>query len=163
MSAIFSIDFRSDIRSKLPTDLTWYECEVEQQDIDRLFIISSNDWSDISGGSFRVADVAARLELSSADTYTAWIASEIRGKIGHVTSGNQLDTRVVAITDSPSLFGPFTLIEGNRRSVTFLLCCTFVGSKISVGYSSVVVDCVWARHTYLQFIQAHRTWQGGRS
>jgi hypothetical protein len=152
---------RSDIRGSLPTDHTWFVCEVEQQDIDRLFIISSDDWSDISGGSFRVADVAARLELTSTNMDTIRIANDIRSKITHVASGGQLDTKLMAITDSPSLFGPFTLIEGNRRSVTFLQRGTLVGSLIFVGYSSAVVHCVCARHTYRRFIQACRAWQGG--
>lgn len=152
-----SPDFRSDIRDKLPANLTWFLCEVEHQDADRLFIISSDNWMDISGERFRVADVVGRLDTPSVNTDTVRIGDDIRRKIAHVNSGGQLDPRLIVITDSPSLFGPFTLIEGNRRAVTFQRCGTLVGSSIYVGHSPAVVDCVWARHTYRQFIQARRT------
>jgi hypothetical protein len=148
------LDFRSDIRSRLPANLTWHLCEVESQDAERLFIISSDDWAEISGGSFRVVDVNARLDTPSTNANTVRIGDDIRRKIEHVRAGGQLDTQLIAITDSQSLVGPFTLIEGNRRSVTFLRRDTLVGSSIFVGYSPLVANCVWARHTYRLPVQA---------
>jgi hypothetical protein len=158
-----SPDFRTDIRSRLPANLTWFLCEVQPSDADRLYIISSDDWADVSGGSFRVTDVAARLDTPSTHADTTRIRDDIRRKIEHLSAGGQLDARLIAITDSPSLFGPFTLVEGNRRSVAFLRRGTMVGSSIFVGCSPAVVDCAWSRHTYGQFIQARRDWQDGRA
>lgn len=151
-----SPDFRSDIRNALPADLTWFLCEVQPYDIDRLFIISSDDWFDISGGTFRVIDIAARLDYFSTNEHTIRIASNIHNQLSFLSSGGHLDCRLVSITDSPSLFGPFTLLEGNKRSVTFFLRNALIGSSIFVGYSHAVVDCVWTRHTYRHFLQALR-------
>ena len=149
-----SPSFRSDIRDALPTNLVWFLCEVQQEDVDRLFIISSDDWTDISGGTFRVSDVAHRLDLPSSCDHTNRIAEDIRSKLSHLDSGGQLDQRLIGITDSPSLFGPFTLIEGNRRSAAFYHRKYLVGSLIFVGYSPLVVDCPWTRHTYRLFKQS---------
>jgi hypothetical protein len=146
-----SSDFRSDIRNSLPADLTWFLCEVQPHDIDKLFIISSIDWADISGGTFRMTDVAARLDNPSTNVHTIRIASDIHDKLSFLSSGGNLDSQLVSITDSPSLFGPFTLLEGNRRSVTFFLRNTLVGSLIFVGYSPNVVDNKWSRYTYRHF------------
>jgi hypothetical protein len=143
-----SPNFRSDIRDRLPKDLTWFLCEVQPHDLDRLFIISSDDWSDISGGTFRVADVAAKLNCHTTNADTIRIADNIRRKLSFLDSGGHLDSQLVSITDDPSLIGPFTLLEGNKRSVAFYLCGALVGSWIFVGCSPTVVDCVWARHTY---------------
>ncbi len=151
-----SSDFRSDIRSRLPGNLAWFLCEVEQQDADRLFIISSDDWTDISGGMFRVIDVAARLDVPSAQADTIRLGGDIRSKIEYLDMGGKLDTQLISITDSPSLFGPFTFIEGNRRSVTFLRRGTLIGSSIFLASSPDVVDCVWASHTYRQFLQTRQ-------
>ena len=143
-----SPNFRSDIRDPLPVDLTWSLCEIQPHDIDHLFIISSDDWSDISGGTFRVADVAARLDSHSNNEDSIKIASNIRNKINYLNSGEQLDSRLILVTDSPSLTGPFTLIEGNKRCVTFALRNTLAGKSFFVGCSPKIVDYWWARHTY---------------
>jgi len=143
-----SPDFRSDIRDPLPKDLTWLICEIEPHDIDRLFIISSDDWSDISGGTFRVAEVASRLDLPSSNKDTLRIASDINKKLNFIDTGGHLDSQLVSITDRSALSGPFTILEGNRRCVTFLLRGVLVGTSIFVGYSPAVDKCVWTRHTY---------------
>lgn len=155
-----SPDFRADIRYSLPVDLRWFLCEVEPQDLDRLFIISSIDWSDISGGTFRIADVASRLDYPSTNLHTVRIANDIHDKLNFLASGGNLDSQLVSITDSPSLFGPFTLLEGNRRSVTFFLRNILVGCLIFVGYSPAVVDNKWSRYTYRHFLRHTRKISG---
>ena len=146
-------NFRADIRDHLPTDILWYLCEVQEEDIERLFIISSDDWTDISKRSFQVVHVARRrTDLQSSNKDTKRIAQNIDDKIAYIESGGQLDTLLIAITDSPSLYGPFTLIEGNKRAVAFARQNTLAGSLFFVGYSPCVVDCVWTRHTYRQFL-----------
>ena len=47
-------NFRGDIRDPLPTDLNWYLAEIQKSDVDSMFILSSDDWANVSGGSFRV-------------------------------------------------------------------------------------------------------------
>jgi hypothetical protein len=155
-----SPDFRSDIRYSLPEDLTWFLCEVQPHDVDKMFIISSIDWSDISGGTFRIADVAARLDYPSTNVHTVRIACDIHDKLSFLSSGGNLDSQFVSITDSPSLFGPFTLLEGNRRSVTSFLRNTLVGSLIYVGYSPAVVNNKWSRYTYRHFLRHIRRIRG---
>ncbi len=149
-----STNFRSDIRDPLPTDLTWSFCEFQPYDIDHLYIISSDDWTDISGGTFRVSDVAPRIASPSNCNDSIRIASDIRNKISHLESGNQLDSRLILVTDSPSLTGPFTLIEGNKRCVAFYLRETLIGCSVFVGSSPNIKSYFWARHTYEQ-INSH--------
>ena len=155
-----SLTFRTDIRDHLPSNILWYLCEFQQCDIDRLFVISSDDWAGISEGSFKVTDVARRLtDLQSSDEETKRIAQDIVNKIAYIESGGPLDTLLIAITDSPSLYGPFTLIEGNKRAVAFAHRNTLVGCSFFVGYSPCVVNCLWTRHTYRDFLSKHRSCQ----
>jgi len=154
-----SLLFRTDIRDCLPNNLIWHLCEVQEEDIDRFYIISSDDWADISEGSFLVANVTRRIDLPSSNQDTQRIAQDIARKIAYMRSGGQLDTRLIVITDSTSLYGPFTLIEGNKRAVAFTRMNVFVGSSVFVGYSPCVVDCIWARHTYRQFLASRQSLQ----
>jgi len=159
-----SLTFRTDIRDRLPTDILWYLCKFQEEDVERLFIISSDDWADISKGSFQVVDVARRrTDLQSSNKDTKRIAQNIDDKIAYIESGGQLDTLLIAITDSPSLYGPFTLIEGNKRAVAFARQNTLARSLFFVGYSPCVVDCVWTRHTYQQFLSNRRSMQHNRA
>jgi hypothetical protein len=141
-------NFRTDIRDPLPNDLTWHIAEVEWQDFDRMFIISSGDWTDISGGTFRLAEVASRFDLPTADNHTKRISDDIRRKIKYLKSGGQLDSRLIAVTNSSKLDGPITFIEGNRRSVTFAVCQKLVGLNIYVGVSPKINDYPWAKASF---------------
>ncbi|GFO61968.1 hypothetical protein GMST_42930 [Geomonas silvestris] len=134
-------DFRSDIREPLPDDVNWHLAEIEPQDLDRLFIISSSDWTDISGGTFRVLDVASRLNLASEDENTLRIANDIKGKITFFQCGGDLDTKLIAVTNSTD--SVITFIEGNRRSVVFAVNQMLVGQIIYIGISPQIKNYKW--------------------
>ena len=141
-------NFRSDIRGSLPTDLTWYLVEIQQSDIDSMFILSSADWYKISGGTFRLKDVVARLDLESEDKDSDRIKKDIRDKIAFLKSGNSLDSKLIAVTHDHALNGPFTFIEGNRRSIVFTYLGAMIGSKIYVGASNLIQHYSWACKSY---------------
>lgn len=141
-------DFRNDIRSPLPEDLTWYLAEVEEEDIDRLFIISSSDWTDITGGTFRVADVVKRLQRQSSNSDTQRLSEDIQKKIMFLDAGGELDTKLIAVTHCPELTGPFTFIEGNRRSVALCARLDLVGRRIFVGTSPAIKHYTWAKKSF---------------
>jgi hypothetical protein len=141
-------DFRSDIRDPLPRDLSWYLVEIEEKDLNQLFIISSGDWTDISGGTFRVIDVVSRLNLQSSNPDTQRISSDIRKKMEFRDSGGVFDTRLIAVTNCPEMKGHFTFIEGNRRSVTLCARKDIVGCQIFVGASPAIINYGWAKKSF---------------
>lgn len=141
-------NFRRDIREPLPDDVQWFATEIENGDLPNLFIISSSDWTDISGGSFRVVDVASCVDLPTKNADTKRIGDNIRKKLAFLDSGGRLDTGLIAVTDSLDLTGRFTLIEGNRRSVSFTLRESLVGCMIYTGVSPSISNYKWARKTY---------------
>ncbi len=143
-----NLDFRSDIRNPLPEDMTWYLAEIEEKDLAHLFIISSGDWADISGGTFRVLDVVNRFNLLSDNNDTQRISKDIRRKMDFLITGGELNKRLIAVTDNQDLSRPFTIIEGNRRSVTFCLLNTIVGCQIFIGTSPDIINYIWAKKSF---------------
>lgn len=141
-------NFRSDIRDPLPTDLNWYLAEIQKSDIDSMFILSSGDWHYISGESYRVKDVVARLDLNLADRHSVRITKDIQNKIAFVESGRSLDSKLIAVTHDAALNGPFTLIEGNRRAVAFTYLGSMIGSEIYIGVSESIENYSWACKSY---------------
>lgn len=142
-------NFRSDIRNPLPASIQWYLAEVESEDVDSMFTISSPGyWGDISGGTFRIKDVAERLNVPSAVPTTKLVGDDIRRKLDFLNNGGTLDTRLIAVTESAELSGKFTLIEGNRRAVAILIRNELVGCHIYVGVSPSMTEYHWARKAY---------------
>lgn len=138
-------NFRSDIRNPLPLDLKWSLAEIEDCDFNAFHIISSSDWTDISGGTFRVSVVVSRLRVESNSKDTIRLAKDILGKIDFLKCGGKLDEGLIAVTHNDALQGPFTLIEGNRRSVAFSDIGTLVGKRIFVGVSPGIANYCWAK------------------
>lgn len=141
-------NFRGDIRDPLPNDLSWSLAEIEEHDASSMFIISSGDWTDISGGTFRVLDVASRLNAQSDNADTRRLASDIKKKCDHLSKGGELDSKLIAVTHDTALNGPITFIEGNRRSVAFTVNKSLIGKLIFVGASPSIVTYKWAQMTY---------------
>lgn len=138
-------NFRNDIRGPLPKDLDWYLAEIEEDDLNRLYIISSDDWSDISRGTFRVLEVVNRLYDNTENQDTNRISLNIKSKLDFISSGGELDTFLIAVTDKIDMSGPITFIEGNRRSIAFCSIRKIVGNQIYIGVSSDVTKYIWAR------------------
>ncbi|MFT5572270.1 MAG: hypothetical protein ACI9FR_001193 [Cryomorphaceae bacterium] len=93
-------------------------------------------------------DVVSRLELNLEDQDSVRITEDIRSKIAFLESGKLLDSKLISVTDDNALNGPFTFIEGNRRSVAFTYFGTIVGSKIYIGISDLIKSYPWAYRAY---------------
>lgn len=128
--------------------MTWYLAEVEEKDIPQLFIISSGDWTDISKGTFSVLDVVNHLNIQSENSDTIRIIKDIRKKMEYLDTGGKLDTQLIAVTNCPDLKGPFTIIEGNRRSVTLCERKELVGCIFFIGTSPDITKYVWAQKSF---------------
>jgi hypothetical protein len=142
-------DFRKDIRGKLPKNMIWAKAEIEDKDLDKLFIISSDDWKDISAGTFSVNNVVKNIFTQSDNKDTQRISKNIQDKIKYITDGNKLDTALFLVSQTPN--GPFTIIEGNKRSVVFSLMDTIVGCNAFLGVSPEINKYWWARYTFKNY------------
>jgi len=49
--------WRKRISSPLPTNTRWFKAEIEEKDLEKIFIISSDEWSSLSR-SFKLVNVA---------------------------------------------------------------------------------------------------------
>ncbi len=139
-------NWRSDIKSPLPHDICWHEADIQQGDINRLYIISSDDWSDISQQSFLVRSISENLDSNFTINDSIRLSKDINRKISFLKSGSTFDTRFIAVSDSDS--GPFTLIEGNRRAVALYSLKRLVGITIYLGISEQIRNFPWARYMY---------------
>lgn len=139
-------DFRSDIRNPLPNDLDWVLAIVQKEDIDSLFIISSDDWKQerLCEPDFKLTTAIANYSntRSSNGKY-----NDIRTKELLLSSDQKtLDTKLILV--SPNKEGPFTIIEGNKRAIALGKLQKIVGLEFFFGISPAIKDYLWARYSH---------------
>lgn len=139
-------DFRSDIRNPIPSDTKWFLAMIEQVDFQYLYIISSDDWKEISEGTFLVEKVTKNLDSNSANENTIRISNDIKSKENFLRSGKLFDTKLILVSDNAESL--FTIIEGNRRSVALLSVGKLVGREVYLGMSNSMKSYVWARYSH---------------
>lgn len=135
-------DFRFDIRGSLPTDLDWTLAVVEESDVDLLFIISSDDWrkEGLCIPDFKLSTAIVNYSRSSSAD----------GKYGNIRAKEQLFASSLNLLDAklflvaPSIEGPFTLIEGNKRAIALGKLAKLVGLETFLGISPEIKDYLWA-------------------
>ena len=115
--------------------------EIEEKDIERIFIISSDDWRNITQ-SFRLLDTVKSLNSLKDDGKVKNILAK---KAIYQRDIDSLDRRFILV--SLSVNGNFTIIEGNKRALALLSMNELVGNQIYLGVSSKIRNYVWARYS----------------
>jgi hypothetical protein len=135
--------WRKKIWSPLPANTRWYNAEIEEKDLERIFIISSDEWSCLSQ-SFKLVDVVRGLEKEK-DTE---IARRVVDLIGMLRKNpHSLDRKLTLV--SPSLEDNFTMIDGNKRSIALCNIGKLIGNRIYLGMSTKITDYPWAERAML--------------
>jgi hypothetical protein len=143
----FSDDnFRSDIRNPLPSDLMWFQAKIEDIDLEKIYIISSDDWKldKLCEPDFRLISAIISYQVS---THNVAKYGDIRRKEFILKNNlNIIDTKLIIV--APCKAGPFTIIEGNKRAVALGSIGKIVDIEIFLGISSGITDYCWARYSH---------------
>lgn len=131
--------WRKRIWAPLPTNIRWYEAEIEKKDLERVFIISSDEWSCFSR-SFRLTDVAREISKHPDSN----IARTIFDLIERFRKGSDNFDKKLTIV-SPSLNGDFTVIDGNKRLIALHSVDALAGSTVYLGISTMITNYPWAK------------------
>lgn len=125
-------------------DLIWYNAEFQQEDLDQIYNISSDDWKTdgLSIPDFKVVSAANNINPQLGGKHKDILDKEqlLNAKPG------MLDTRLFVVATCSH--GPFTLIEGNKRAVAMCRLNTLIGAQFYLGTSAAIRNYVWARYSY---------------
>ena len=128
------------------TSLKWYKATIDDEDISKIYIISSDDWR-VDGLCQKDFKLTSAIAAYKQNTKSSGKYADIQKKQQIYESDiNGLDTKLVIV--SPNQIGPFTIIEGNKRSVALLSANKFIGLNIYLGLSPYIRNYVWARYSY---------------
>ncbi len=130
---------RSAIFDKLPQDIVWFEIQIEEKDLDRMYLIPVWDWYLDSGKTFQLKQVSNNISPSRRMP----ISETHYGKIDQIIASGSDDLDGIIMISS-STNGPFTIIEGTHRSAALLKKNKLTGTRGCLGISRHVTNCFWS-------------------
>jgi len=138
-------NFRSDIRDPLPLDLNWYLSILESTDINKIYVISSDDWKNefLCVPDFKLLTALSNYKLFNYNIgkYKNICEKEALFK----NDKNVLDKKFIIV--APKQDGPFTVIEGNKRMIALANLGVLSDIEVFLGLSSRINDYKWARYS----------------
>ncbi len=143
-----SIWQRSDIVFPLVAyaDLSWSLTEINNADINKFYICSSDDWR-TEGLCFPDFKLVTAIENYKKSNFSYGKYADIKAKEDIFAKDlNGLDTRFIVVADNTS--GPFPVIEGCKRCIALGNLNKLTGNEVYLGISPNIKTYVWARHMY---------------
>lgn len=140
-------NFTSGVKELLPINMNWHLTKLSSSDLNRLYIISSEDWSNLSLDSFSVKTVAENINKKFQDEDSLRLQADIQAKVQYLKQGGSLDSILMLVAESENA-DKLTLIKGNKRAVSFLLNNQLEGLNVYIGVSPEIKQYYWARKTY---------------
>lgn len=127
-------------------NLNWNLAEIETRDIDKLYICSSDDWR-AEGLCIPDFKVKTAVENYKKSNFSTGKYKNIKDKENIFAKDiNGLDNKLFLVADN--LNGPFTLIEGCKRSVALGSLGKLVGLRVYFGFSPAIKTYIWSRYAY---------------
>jgi len=129
---------RFNMLEPLPAGITWYSATYDRADIDRTYVVASNNWGPITGNSYRT-DVAMRNLTMIGDP-----AAKIRDVRASLSS---IDRRLILVASD--INSVLTIIEGNHRAVAMFADALDrnaqdpIIAEVFVGVSSNMLQYMW--------------------
>lgn len=120
------IPLRTDIiNENFPRDAKWYKAQIEEHDIKEMFLISVEDFRELSQGTWTLS---SSCEKYSTDYYDKNHTPRFE-RLKEIK--DTFDTQLILVSDTTS--GPFTIIDGNHRAVLLQLERRLVGTNVFIG------------------------------
>ena len=127
-------------------DLIWSLAVIEDANIEKIYICSSDDWKTdgLCHPNFKLMTAVENYKRSD---FSQGKYADIKAK-EEIFSRNisRLDTKLILVGDSQT--GSFTLIEGCKRSVALGSLNKLIGLEVYIGVSPAIKNYVWSRYVY---------------
>ncbi len=108
-----------------PTNVIWYNAEIEASDIAKLYIISTPDFDIISKNTWLIQQAAINYRNGIIDP------EHLRRIESLLVKPGGFDPRIIAVSHDKD--GPFTIIEGNHRAIILQDKNQLVGQTCFLG------------------------------
>ena len=133
-----------DVWGTLPPGVCWFNCRVEPEDIEKIYVIGSLDWKDVFG-TYRLRGIAAASFDGKDDSFRHKF--RIYGIRNAMAVGRDFEPIILTAFSGD---GPFVIIEGNHRAVAMTQLGILAGHSVFVGFHKQIgSDFNWFRRAVL--------------
>jgi len=133
---------------ELPEDRQWWEIELEPADIDHVSVFPRAHWVRLSGGDFRVQNIANRVRPNVQGRSQDRFAAKMWAIMSGIQSGTDLGSVIfIGVNDHRRL----VVLEGNHRLVASLLGPGKIPASMRLvgGFSPHMERCCWYKTNFL--------------
>ncbi|HSX19026.1 MAG TPA: hypothetical protein VLE91_02720 [Candidatus Saccharimonadales bacterium] len=143
-NTILDVYGRRPIMDSVPTNVIWHEVEIEEKDLENLYLLAIWDWFIDTGKTFKLADVPNNLSSGHGHRISNFPpgAADHKAKIDKMLKKEGKAVQDIIMISS-SEDGPFTIIDGTHRSSLLAIKGNIPGTKAYLGISSDLSKCVW--------------------
>lgn len=136
---------RIAILERLPSKIDWFETEIEQEDIDEIYIVPVWDWFLDTGKTFKMTRALDHMSKHRGhripDQPQITITHHEKVEKMFLSEDNPQDITMISSSIKDS---PFTIIEGVHRSITLYKKNKLQGTKGFLGISDELSGCMWS-------------------
>ena len=125
--------FRKPLLEKIPTNIEWWEADLEDKDFENALIIRETDWENTFGNLKRIKDVSKAISEGIEDKGVGFtMIREIQKNIGT----HPFSERIIMISESGS--STPSIIEGNHRVLAFQLELIENGTSLHIPKTAII-------------------------
>jgi hypothetical protein len=139
---------RTDIlNSTFPHATEWFVADIEQSDLDLMYMIPVDDFGILSNHTWELRSAADYFsETFFAGNYDQSHPDHAK-RLGRLLEWKDRDcSRLIIVSDSVA--GPFTILDGNHRAVLRAHAHNLIGATVYLGLHSQIRAFSWARHSF---------------
>lgn len=133
----------SDVWSTLPPGVCWFNCRIEPEDIEKIYVIGSFDWNEVFG-TYGLRSIAAT-SCDEDDSFRH--KSRINAIRNAMAVGRGFEPIILTAFSGD---GPFVIIEGNHRAVAMMQLGILTGQPVFIGFHKKIgSEFNWFRRAVL--------------
>ncbi len=134
---------RGHMWREIPDDTSWWQVEIEPEDLDRVRVFPRAQWRKVANGSFLLKDITQRLRRKRFYGKTKDFVTRIQALSYKLRdSDDQSSVVLIGLDDSQ----PVTVLEGNHRLTAALLASPEIlrsRFRVFCGFSPHMSESCW--------------------
>ncbi len=134
---------RGHLWRELPRDTTWWEVQVEPEDLGRIRVFPRAQWRKVANGSFLLQDIVQQIKSTPFRGKTRDFIAKVQAFSYRLrTTEDNSAVLLIGVNDAQ----PVTVLEGNHRLTAALLASPEVLQnrfRVFCGLSAHMPECCW--------------------
>ncbi len=134
---------RGHMWREIPDDTSWWEVEIEAEDLDRIRVFPRAQWRKVANGSFLIKDIAKRIRHQRFFGKTRDFVTRVQALSYKLRSGDDNSAVLLIGLDDTQ---PVTVLEGNHRLTAALLASPEIlrsQFRVFCGFSPRMSESCW--------------------